>query len=97
MLEQSSLVRRKRGHLLNQVCCAHAVNLAQPGDRTNNDFSLAPRGAPRQLGLCRDVISIRHQTKWGHAVGRCLFTCCRANLWLTPFQVRCGRRGRPGP
>jgi hypothetical protein len=36
--------------------------------------------------LWRDVISIRHKTKWGHTVGRCLFTCCRASLWLTRLR-----------
>ena len=53
LLEQRSLLRRKRGHLLNQFCCAHAVNLVQPGSLANDDFSLAQRGAAWQLGLRR--------------------------------------------
>src|SRR6266542_2027280 len=38
MLEQHPLLRRKHGHLFNEFCCAHGVNLAQPRDRANHDF-----------------------------------------------------------
>jgi hypothetical protein len=43
-LERRSLLRRKRGHLPNQFCCAHGVTLVQPGDSANNDSSFARRG-----------------------------------------------------
>jgi hypothetical protein len=36
----------------------------------------------------REVIPIKRRTKWSQTVSRRLFTCDRANLWLTRFRPR---------
>src|ERR1043165_4466560 len=41
--EQGPLLGRKPGHLLNEFCCAHGLNLTQPADWANHDFSPAQR------------------------------------------------------
>ena len=44
---------------------------------------VSPDDSPRRSFKIRVLFNY----KPGHTVGRCLFTCCRTNLWLTPFRV----------